>query len=629
MALYRRKPVDLFSLFLQTSWTLVWSILLVLMMSFGWYYSLVIFRIGNFVFGFYGAGVLGKLFYDLYRARRNARKIDRRRVRALDAMERGEYKPKVGFQQVGRGEPMIVHRSAFENVRDQTYELTRFIYVADGQGVNNDRIRAPSNDPVLNALYNAFKDLPNGPPKEVPPAHYGGFRRFVWTVWNFITGNLTRLFYLLLEAFFQLLILPPRIVYGFQVAVGWVLRLFFPRQQRPQGFIPLPYSEVPSEWGMSRPKKGDLSYIAEIGLRVFGVENVAIFTPDFVLNEVHTRAEMEKENALYNAIRASSAKYIFIFQPARTKREAVYTAAKLHIRLKMDRIFFTDSDSMPQPDAVMESVLASYALKSDKKIIGAVTGDVRIFNVDNWLSLMSSLRYFFAFHVERQSMSDGGYVTCISGPNGLYRAESLSVILTDWMNHEFLGRPTTFGEDRDLTKRILSLNQYVFFTPYSVVWTDTPTSVRIWLRQQIRWNKSYFREFYESLPVMHMHGAYLTMDVWYQIMFPMILATSLLNLMTSFVKTGNWSYLAIWGVSIMMGGSIRGVFGYLLERNAPLDPQGRGPEKYFLFFGYGYLYIGILLWAKLYALLTLASTGWGTQLDRTGKQVGSSTLGAG
>jgi hypothetical protein len=67
----------------------------------------------------------------------------------------------------------------------------------------------------------------------------------------------------------------------------------------------------------------------------------------------------------------------------------------------------------------------------------------------------------------------------------------------------------------------------------------------------------------------------------------------------------------------------------LLERNAPLDPQGRGPEKYFLFFGYGYLYIGILLWAKLYALLTLASTGWGTQLDRTGKQVGSSTLGAG
>jgi hypothetical protein len=82
-------------------------------------------------------------------------------------------------------------------------------------------------------------------------------------------------------------------------------------------------------------------------------------------------------------------------------------------------------------------------------------------------------------------------------------------------------------------------------------------------------------------------------------MFPMILATSLLNLMTSFVKTGNWSYLAIWGVSIMMGGSIRGVFGYLLERNAPLDPQGRGPEKYFLFFGYGYLYIGILLWATL------------------------------
>jgi hypothetical protein len=90
MALYRRKPVDLFSLFLQTSWTLVWSILLVLLMSFGWYYSLVIFRIGNFVFGFYGAGVLGKLFYDLYRARRNARKIDRRRVRALYAMERGE-----------------------------------------------------------------------------------------------------------------------------------------------------------------------------------------------------------------------------------------------------------------------------------------------------------------------------------------------------------------------------------------------------------------------------------------------------------------------------------------------------------------------------------------------------------
>ena len=78
-----------------------------------------------------------------------------------------------------------------------------------------------------------------------------------------------------------------------------------------------------------------------------------------------------------------------------------------------DAILTTDSDTYVHPDAVKNMMALLF---SDEKYAG-VTGDVRIWNKsDSFLALMSSIRYWFAFNVERACQSAFGCVGCLSGP---------------------------------------------------------------------------------------------------------------------------------------------------------------------------------------------------------------------
>ncbi len=61
--------------------------------------------------------------------------------------------------------------------------------------------------------------------------------------------------------------------------------------------------------------------------------------------------------------------------------------------------------------------------KPKMRNLGAVTGNVEIWNLENMISYSSALRYWFAFNVERAADSFFGVVNCISGPLGLYRRE--------------------------------------------------------------------------------------------------------------------------------------------------------------------------------------------------------------
>ncbi|MGH0182625.1 UNVERIFIED_CONTAM: hypothetical protein FKN15_009605 [Acipenser sinensis] len=113
-----------------------------------------------------------------------------------------------------------------------------------------------------------------------------------------------------------------------------------------------------------------------------------------------------------------------------------------------------DSDTKLDPLATVELVKV---LESDDRY-GAVGGDVRILNLnESYISFMSSLRYWMAFNVERACQSFFDCVSCISGPLGLYRNDLLQLFLESWYNQKFLGTHCTFGDDRHLTNRMLSI----------------------------------------------------------------------------------------------------------------------------------------------------------------------------
>ncbi|CAM9707078.1 unnamed protein product, partial [Choristocarpus tenellus] len=106
-----------------------------------------------------------------------------------------------------------------------------------------------------------------------------------------------------------------------------------------------------------------------------------------------------------------------IAQPHQGKREALYTAYKISQFVGTEFFLNTDSDTVLHPHCLDEMMVVT----RDHPEIAGVAGMLTIFNVSNWLSLLSASRYFMAFHVERAAQSFSGVVGCISGPLGLYR----------------------------------------------------------------------------------------------------------------------------------------------------------------------------------------------------------------
>ena len=86
---------------------------------------------------------------------------------------------------------------------------------------------------------------------------------------------------------------------------------------------------------------------------------------------------------------------------------------------------------------------------------------------DSWISFLSSVRYWMAFNVERACQSYFGCVQCISGPLGMYRNSLLQQFLEDWYHQKFLGSKCSFGDDRHLTNRVLSLGYRTKYTTRS------------------------------------------------------------------------------------------------------------------------------------------------------------------
>nr|XP_023399853.1 LOW QUALITY PROTEIN: hyaluronan synthase 1 [Loxodonta africana] len=135
------------------------------------------------------------------------------------------------------------------------------------------------------------------------------------------------------------------------------------------------------------------------------------------------------------------------------KREVMYTAFKA-LGDSVDYVQVCDSDTRLDPMALLELV----RVLDEDPHVGAVGGDVRILNpLDSWVSFLSSLRYWVAFNVERACQSYFHCVSCISGPLGLYRNNLLQQFLEAWYNQKFLGTHCTFGDDRHLTNRMLSM----------------------------------------------------------------------------------------------------------------------------------------------------------------------------
>jgi hyaluronan synthase/N-acetylglucosaminyltransferase len=259
-------------------------------------------------------------------------------------------------------------------------------------------------------------------------------------------------------------------------------------------------------------------------------------------------------------------------------------------------IMTLDSDSILNKRALVELLKA---FVDDK--VGAATGQLEVLNEKkNLLTKIQGARYWNSFNFERKSQSNLGSVICCSGPISAYRASILNKISYDYQNQKFLGDNCTYGDDRHLTTLILKHGYKVKYVKEGVAYTEVPETFKKYIKQQIRWKKSYLREtlmvskfMFKNNPAVSFEVCITTFILFFSIFARIGLIFSLLL---------NFNYII---PAIVLIGFMSVIHSLYVLFNKP---------KYFVYSVlYGYVHAFLIYWLVFIALFTLKDTKWGTR----------------
>jgi hyaluronan synthase len=164
-----------------------------------------------------------------------------------------------------------------------------------------------------------------------------------------------------------------------------------------------------------------------------------------------------------------------------------------------------------------------------------------------------------------------------------------------------------YGDDRRLTNYALTRGK-VLFQDTAIAYTTVPDRFRHFTNQQLRWNKSFFRETIWVLNRFRpWHRVWLLsfaeLALWFCFTLAMLIALVIYPLLTGDLPSA-W-YLAFVAV-MAYARSVR----YIGSQRSSLRSQ---LGVYLLAPLYGLLYLLVLMPIRLWALCSLRNGGWGTR----------------
>ncbi|MEX3936705.1 chitooligosaccharide synthase NodC [Paraburkholderia phymatum] len=257
-------------------------------------------------------------------------------------------------------------------------------------------------------------------------------------------------------------------------------------------------------------------------------------------------------------------------------------------------ILNVDSDTTLAPDVVKKLVLTM----SDTAI-GAAMGQLTASNrSDTWLTRLIDMEYWLACNEERAAQARFGAVMCCCGPCAIYRRSALLLLLNQYETQTFRGKRSDFGEDRHLTILMLAAGYRTEYVPDAIAATVVPDKLWPYLRQQLRWARSTYRDTLLALRLLPRLDRYLTLDVIGQNVGSLLLAVSMLAGFLQIVLTASapWHACFLIASMTMIRCSVAAV---------------RSRELRFLgFSAHTFINLLLLLPVKAYALCTLSNSNW-------------------
>jgi hyaluronan synthase len=287
---------------------------------------------------------------------------------------------------------------------------------------------------------------------------------------------------------------------------------------------------------------------------------------------------------------------IFRFEKNKGKRHAMALGAQ---QASGEIVVYMDSDSQVDPESFYR-IIQGFA---DERV-GAVAGHTAVIvDPDNFISKMEAVRYFVSQRVIKAAEGFFGTVTCCPGPLSAYRREAVLRALPSWLNQTFLGKTATFGDDRSLTNKILKEYQVIYHAG-AIVRTYVPNRWGIFLRQQLRWKKSWIREATITAPLMLKEPPLATLSYFLGL---------IVTVMSPFIVLRVFLYAPLaLGTVAWIPYYIAGLFLVFLLLGLAYFYHTRSRYWY-----YGLAFAVFYAWffslQTYYALLTVRRTHWGTR----------------
>lgn len=268
---------------------------------------------------------------------------------------------------------------------------------------------------------------------------------------------------------------------------------------------------------------------------------------------------------------------------------------------KKEYIVTVDSDTIVHDPRAIHRLLNHFKIDSR---IGAVTGNVRVENKEtSILTRLISYRYWLAFNQEREAQSLSGVVFCCSGPFSAYKKTIIDKIKEKYISQVFLGKKCTYGDDRHLTNLVLKKGYKAIYARDAKAYTYVPENMKDYLKQQIRWNKSFYRELFWSGKLMFSKPIYFMYELLMQTVLPFLLLGAIFTLFYQVFIQQQYHLILQYVVILIVMSLIRIIYGIYQTKD----------RNFIIFALYGFVHVALLLPIRLYALFTLRDTNWGTR----------------
>ena len=306
-------------------------------------------------------------------------------------------------------------------------------------------------------------------------------------------------------------------------------------------------------------------------------------------------AELKAADTSDHAYRVSE-RIRFLQQPTNMgKRDAMARGAK---EAKHELLVFVDSDSFLDPFAIRNIVQPF----KDKEM-GGVSGRTDVANTyTNALTKMQAVRYSIAFRVMKAAEGFFDAATWLSGPLSCYRKDLVLKYMDAWLNQRFLGQKATFGDDRSMTNFILRHNRTTY-QDSAVCMTIVPRSYQVFLRQQMRWKRSWLRESLIASRFMWKKEPFMSLGFYMGVLVP-IAAPIIVLYNLFYVPIMYRVYPTSFLIGMLMMALLMSMAQLLIRRSTTW--------LYAMWFCI--YYEAVLLWQMPVAWVTFWKTTWGTRM---------------